>query len=384
VPNGAADCEAHRVDWRAEVLAMRVDRKDFANREFQLSAEIRAVKTVLNEGGVPHFEGDPNGPQRALTTSERVGVLYKRFRDVENRCLVAERNATVVTSAAAANTRRRLDAEDAVQEAQSKRDVEWALAFVAAVGRDSGLRPPLTPEAVGAFLSPLILVGREQPSAARPTPCCTLDTNGDGDCPIHSAPGVRREYPEPRPMPSPAPVTESIETDPCGCDLTKPGPGIRYDDEGRCTTCGGLAPVVHAERGAAHACWCDKERPCDSEGRCTFCKRLRTKIAPPPDDLVRPRGAGKKDDSDKPRWDLLPESLGAVVDVLTFGARKYAPENWRKVPDARARYLAATMRHVWAWRRGERLDPETGMSHLAHATCCLLFIDALDMATPAK
>jgi hypothetical protein len=139
VPNGAVDCEAHRVDWRATVLSMREDRKDFANREFQLSSELRRVQTVLHEGGIPQSEGDPDGPQRALTTSERVSVLYKRFRAVENRCLAAERNATVVTNAAAHNTRRRLDAEDAAQYAREKRDLDWTQAFAAAVGQDSGL-----------------------------------------------------------------------------------------------------------------------------------------------------------------------------------------------------------------------------------------------------
>ncbi len=88
---------------------------------------------------------------------------------------------------------------------------------------------------------------------------------------------------------------------------------------------------------------------------------------------------GRKDDREKPRWDLLPfEALAPIVDVLTYGARKYAPENWRIVPDARRRYYAAAMRHMVAWWAGERNDPETGMSHLAHAGCCLLFLGAMD------
>jgi hypothetical protein len=44
------------------------------------------------------------------------------------------------------------------------------------------------------------------------------------------------------------------------------------------------------------------------------------------------------------------------------------------VPDAERRYFDAMQRHVWAWRRGESLDPETGMHHLAHAACCLFFL----------
>jgi hypothetical protein len=90
-------------------------------------------------------------------------------------------------------------------------------------------------------------------------------------------------------------------------------------------------------------------------------------------------GAGRKDDAEKPRWDLVPwDALGVVVAVLTFGARKYAPGNWRVVPEARRRYFAAAQRHLTAWWAGARRDPETGLHHLGHACCCVLFLLALD------
>lgn len=89
--------------------------------------------------------------------------------------------------------------------------------------------------------------------------------------------------------------------------------------------------------------------------------------------------AGKKLDAGKARWDLLPwKATGAIVDVLTFGAKKYSPNNWRKVPEARDRYLAAAMRHLVAWADGEKRDPESGLHHLAHAGCCILFLLELD------
>jgi hypothetical protein len=88
---------------------------------------------------------------------------------------------------------------------------------------------------------------------------------------------------------------------------------------------------------------------------------------------------GTKLDVEKARWDLLPvEAVRQIVDVLTFGARKYAPDNWRVVPDARRRYYAATLRHLTAWWEGETRDPESGMRHLAHAGCCVLFLLAMD------
>ncbi len=84
---------------------------------------------------------------------------------------------------------------------------------------------------------------------------------------------------------------------------------------------------------------------------------------------------GRKDDSDKDRWDLLPlEPVRQIVKVLTFGAKKYAPDNWQKVSEPRDRYFAALMRHLVAWRSGEALDPESGIHHLAHAGCCVLFL----------
>lgn len=88
---------------------------------------------------------------------------------------------------------------------------------------------------------------------------------------------------------------------------------------------------------------------------------------------------GVKYDKDKPKWSLLPfKALAEVVDVLTYGARKYAPDNWKKVPDARTRYVDASFRHFIAYINGEKNDSETGLSHLAHAICCLLFLLAFD------
>ena len=85
---------------------------------------------------------------------------------------------------------------------------------------------------------------------------------------------------------------------------------------------------------------------------------------------------GVKYDRGKLLWNLLPfKQVRQVVEVLTFGAVKYPqPDNWKRVPGLREKYFAAMMRHVTAWWGGERCDPETGCSHLAHAVCCLLFL----------
>lgn len=88
---------------------------------------------------------------------------------------------------------------------------------------------------------------------------------------------------------------------------------------------------------------------------------------------------GRKDDAIKPRWDLVPWlELADTVDVLTFGAQKYADNNWQIVPNAKPRYLAAAFRHLVTRARGEILDPESGKPHTAHAICCLLFLAWFD------
>lgn len=84
---------------------------------------------------------------------------------------------------------------------------------------------------------------------------------------------------------------------------------------------------------------------------------------------------GRKDDQGKPRWALLPvEPIEEVVKVLTIGAEKYEDFNWQKVPRARMRYISAAFRHFTAWIKGEKNDRETGLSHLAHSMCCLIFL----------
>ena len=64
--------------------------------------------------------------------------------------------------------------------------------------------------------------------------------------------------------------------------------------------------------------------------------------------------------------------LEGVANVLTFGAEKYAPHNWRGGIQ-QSRLIAAAYRHLGAFNKGEDLDPESGINHLLHASCCLMF-----------
>lgn len=84
---------------------------------------------------------------------------------------------------------------------------------------------------------------------------------------------------------------------------------------------------------------------------------------------------GVKYDSDKLEYSLLPKGvLNKVVNVLGFGSKKYAKDNWMKVDNPKERYYNAAQRHINQWWEGEKYDSETGENHLAHAICCLMFM----------
>lgn len=103
------------------------------------------------------------------------------------------------------------------------------------------------------------------------------------------------------------------------------------------------------------------------------------------DDLISEaakKSAGLKFDTGKPPMSLLSSIwLWAVSDVLAFGAKKYASHNWRKGIQY-SRLTDAAMRHITAFNDGEDLDPETKLSHLAHASCCLMFLTELHARPP--
>jgi len=89
---------------------------------------------------------------------------------------------------------------------------------------------------------------------------------------------------------------------------------------------------------------------------------------------------GVKEVAGKLRYDLLdPFAIAWLVASLTYGAEKYAPENWRKVTTWREDYVASLRRHLDAWVMGEEYDPESGLPHLAgvmFAAMCLTALSA--------
>ncbi len=92
---------------------------------------------------------------------------------------------------------------------------------------------------------------------------------------------------------------------------------------------------------------------------------------------------GLKYDVDKPDLSLLsPNAITYLAKVLTFGAKKYAPNNWRNGID-QIRLIAAALRHIFAFAAGHNTDSETGLPHMAHAMCCCMFSIEL-MESPAN
>ena len=76
---------------------------------------------------------------------------------------------------------------------------------------------------------------------------------------------------------------------------------------------------------------------------------------------------GVKYDGGKLRYDLIPaDALEELAAIYTMGAKKYEDHNWRKGMKW-SRPFAALMRHAWSWFRGEDIDPESGLNHMAHA-----------------
>lgn len=89
---------------------------------------------------------------------------------------------------------------------------------------------------------------------------------------------------------------------------------------------------------------------------------------------------GRKYDGGKLRYDLIPVlALEDMVKGLTFGTIKYDDNNWVKVPEGRKRYMAAALRHIQEYRKGNLWDEEQNIHHLSAAMNNLSFIVEKDL-----
>ena len=94
----------------------------------------------------------------------------------------------------------------------------------------------------------------------------------------------------------------------------------------------------------------------------------------------------KKNDQGKPRFSIvcdLMDELGLINNVMEFGAAKYGRDNWKQAPTS-SRYVDAGIRHLLQARGTTPSDDESGMPHLAHAACNILFAMYIDKEKDAK
>lgn len=95
---------------------------------------------------------------------------------------------------------------------------------------------------------------------------------------------------------------------------------------------------------------------------------------------------GIKYDTQKQRWDLLPlDAVNEVVKRYTFGAQKYGENNWQTLENGKERYLAALLRHLHAWRSGEKEDEEAdGLTHVSAVAWNALALVYYDLRESAE
>lgn len=75
----------------------------------------------------------------------------------------------------------------------------------------------------------------------------------------------------------------------------------------------------------------------------------------------------------KLKWSLVHfESLTPLVRVMMYGAKKYAPDNWKNGMSKRD-ILDSLMRHVAALADGQEIDPESEELHIGHIMANAMF-----------
>ena len=76
--------------------------------------------------------------------------------------------------------------------------------------------------------------------------------------------------------------------------------------------------------------------------------------------------SGTRENQGKPPVNLiLSKAWLEIAKVAEFGAKKYTPHNYR-LGMRWTFFVDAGMRHLIKYCTGEKTDPESGLSHLAH------------------
>lgn len=87
-----------------------------------------------------------------------------------------------------------------------------------------------------------------------------------------------------------------------------------------------------------------------------------------------------KDTKGKPPISLVPPyAIEEIARIRAFGNEKYgSPWGWLDNVSS-GEFIDAALRHLLKWNRGETTDPESGLSHLAHAATSVVM--ALEIET---
>lgn len=78
------------------------------------------------------------------------------------------------------------------------------------------------------------------------------------------------------------------------------------------------------------------------------------------------------DDVEDIRYPLL--GLERAVKIMEHGAVKYGRDNWQILPEFYDRYISAGDRHLGPFLANQTIDPDSGMEHLAHWQCNVMFL----------
>lgn len=123
--------------------------------------------------------------------------------------------------------------------------------------------------------------------------------------------------------------------------------------------------IDHADSWVCPCCGFECNNPNKlTERRCPKCNFREEETAKEP-----------KSDQGKPHPSLCPVSLiEAVTAVRMYGTKKYGdPDNWKQVEPER--YHQAMLRHILAaWNDPYKIDPESGLPHIAHVATNIGFL----------
>jgi hypothetical protein len=170
-----------------------------------------------------------------------------------------------------------------------------------------------------------------------------------------------------------------VDTVPTTVVEVEPGMTHEYSSNGTVTMGGVDLQQLQADRYPASPMGTGQNPPKERPGR------PAAAILPPYDhnpvqDVVAqsgkadPGSTGYKLDDGKIPCELLPpEALLATARVLQLGAKKYSNHNWRGGMRW-TRIVGAILRHTFAFMMGEDIDKDSGLPHVDHLACEVMFL----------